>query len=286
MKLMKEQYAELLEIAKQAASGAAAVHRRAMAEGGSNVHTKRSTSDLVTDVDRESELELVTAIRAARPNDEIVGEEGANFGGSSGVRWILDPLDGTTNFVHQYPAHSVAVGIEIDGRRVIGVVHDTFHNRVYAGVVGEGATCDDRPIAVRDESSLNQALIGTGFLPNADVRRLQAEFLGQILPRVRDVRRSGCPSLDICAVASGLLDGFYECGLREWDIAAAGAIAEAAGATVLLLNSRVLPNPFLVIANAELTSALVALLVETGVVDAPDDRRRIPPNSYLCRRPA
>src|SRR4030095_10459679 len=107
-----------------------------------------SASDLVTEIDREAERELVKAIRAQRPNDEIVGEEGANLGGDSGVRWILDPLDGTTNFVHQYPAHSVAVGIEIDGRRVIGVVHDTFNNRVYAGVVGEGATCDGESIAV------------------------------------------------------------------------------------------------------------------------------------------
>jgi myo-inositol-1(or 4)-monophosphatase len=122
---------------------------------------------------------------------------------------------------------------------------------------------------VRNEWDLKQALIGTGFLPDADVRRLQADLLRQILPRVRDVRRSGCPSLDICGVASGALDAFYECGLGQWDIAAATAIAEAAGATILLLNSRVLPNPFLVVGNPRITSAMVALLVETGVVDIP-----------------
>jgi myo-inositol-1(or 4)-monophosphatase len=148
-------------------------------------------------------------------------------------------------------------------------VHDTFSNRVYAGVVGEGATCDEKPIAVRNECHLKQALIGTGFLPDADVRRVQADLLGQVLPRVRDIRRSGCPSLDICSVAAGTLDAFYECGLGLWDMTAAAAIAEAAGATILLLNSRVLPNPFLVVANARLTSALVALLVETGAVEAP-----------------
>ena len=92
----------------------------------------------------------------------------------------------------------------------MGVVHDTFSNRVYAGVVGEGETCDGKPIAVRDECNLQQALIGTGFLPDAGVRRLQADLLRQVLPRVRDVRRSGCPSLDICGVASGVLDVFYE----------------------------------------------------------------------------
>lgn len=269
MGLMKEELSELLELAKYAASLAAAVHRRAMEAARFKVDTKSSTSDLVTEVDRETERELVTAIRAARPDDEIIGEEGANFSGSSGVRWILDPLDGTTNFVHQYPAHSVAIGIEINEQRIIGVVHDTFSGRVYAGVVGEGATCDEKLITVRNEGNLKQALIGTGFLPDADVRRLQADLLREILPRVRDVRRSGCPSLDICGVAAGTLDAFYECGLGQWDIAAAAAIAEAARAKVLLLNSNVLPNPMLVVANAKLTPAIVALLVETGVAEAP-----------------
>jgi myo-inositol-1(or 4)-monophosphatase len=162
----------------------------------------------------------------------------------------------------------VAVGVEIEGRRVFGVVHDTFNRRVYAGIVGEGATCEGRPIAVRNESNLKQALIGTGFLPNADVRRLQAELLQQVLPRVRDVRRSGCPSLDICGVAAGVLDAFYECGLGRWDIAAAAAIAEAAGAKVLLLNSSVLPNPFLVVANSKLIDEMVGMLAEAGAVSA------------------
>jgi myo-inositol-1(or 4)-monophosphatase len=266
MTLTRKESLEILEIAKYAASLAAVVHRGAMA-GDLKVETKRTTYDLVTEVDREAEQELVRSILAARPNDEIIGEEGTNISGSSGVRWILDPLDGTTNFVHRYPAHSVAVGIEVDGRSVIGVVHDTFSNRVYAGVVGEGATSDEKPITVRNERNLKQALIGTGFLPDKDVRRTQADLLRQILLRVRDIRRSGCPSLDICHVAAGTLDGFYECGLGPWDITAAAAIAEAAGATVRLLNSKVLPNPFLVVANAGLTSELVALLVETGVVE-------------------
>ena len=260
---------ELLEIAKHAAFLAAAVHRRAMDSGGLEFDTKSSTCDLVTEIDRESERVLVEAIRVARPDDEIVGEEGTNVSGSSGVRWILDPLDGTTNFIHRYPAHSVSVGVEVDSRNMSGVVHDTFSNRVYAGVVGERATCNEEPITVRGEGNLKQALIGTGFLPDENVRRKQADLLREILPRVRDIRRSGCPSLDICSVASGTLDGFYECGLGPWDIAAGAAIAEAAGATVRLLNSRVLPNPFLVVANARLASELVSVLVETGVVEAP-----------------
>jgi len=267
--IVREDLPALLNIAKHAASLAAAVHLRAMEIGEFKVDTKSTTSDLVTEIDREAERELVRTIRAERPDDWIVGEEGSNFSGDSGVRWILDPLDGTTNFVHRYPSHSVAVGVEIDGRRLIGVVHDTFGNRVYSGVVGEGATCDGKPISVRDECHLNQALVGTGFLPDANVRRVQVDLLRYVLPRIRDVRRSGCPSLDICGVASGMLDAFYECGLGQWDIAAAAAIAEAAGAKILLLNSSVLPNPLLVVANAKLADAVAALLVEASVVEVP-----------------
>lgn len=267
--MIRTELLELLEIAKNAASQAAAVHRRAMESGSLKLDTKSSTSDLVTEIDREAECVLVDAIRAARQDDEIIGEEGTSVSGTSGVRWVLDPLDGTTNFVHRYPAHSVSVGVEVDARNMIGVVHDTFSNRVYAGVVGEGSTCEGKPIRVRDESDLKRALIGTGFLPDENVRRKQADLLRQILPRVRDIRRSGCPSLDICSVASGTLDGFYECGLGPWDIIAGAAIAEAAGATIRLLSSRVLPNPFFVVANAALISELVSVFVDTGVVEAP-----------------
>ena len=258
--------AELLEIAKHAARLAGAIHREAIETGDVEAETKQSNTDLVTRVDRESEHELVSAIRAARPNDEIIGEEGTRISGGSNVRWILDPLDGTTNFLHRYPFHSVAVGVEVDGRNVAGVVYDTFRNQMYAGVVGEGATCDDKPIRVRNDSNLQDALIGTGFLPDEDVRLAQAELLREVLPRVRDVRRSGCPSLDICNVASGSLSGFYECGLGPWDIAAAAAIAEAAGATVSLLHSQVFPDPFLIVANPELTAALITMFVDAKAV--------------------
>ena len=260
---MRGDLKELLSIAKRAARLAAAVHLRA-GEGALDVSPKHSPLDLVTAVDRESEGQLVSVIRAARPDDAILGEEGTNIAGSSGVCWVLDPLDGTTNFVHGYPTHAVSVGVEIDGTRVLGVVHDAFHDRVYSGMVGVGAHCDERPISVGAASELSQALVGTGFLPDAGVRLVQGEVLRRVLPLVRDVRRSGCPSLDLCAVASGTLDGFYECGLGRWDMAAGAAIAEAAGATVVELLSPILPNPLLVVANATLLEALVTMLVEAG----------------------
>jgi myo-inositol-1(or 4)-monophosphatase len=269
-----------LSIAKHAARLAAAVHLRARQDDLA-VRTKHSPSDLVTQVDREAERQLVSAIRAARPDDAILGEEGTTITGRSGVCWVLDPLDGTTNFVHGYPAYAVAVGVEIDGQRVMGVVHDTSHDRVYAGMVGVGAQCDGRPISVRGASALSQALIGTGFPPDAEVRLVQGEVLRRVLPRVRDVRRSGCPSLDLCAVASGTLDGFYECGLGRWDMAAGAAIAEAAGAAVVELLLPILPNPWLAVANPTLLEALVAMLVEAG--GALDSRASAPRASTLQR---
>jgi myo-inositol-1(or 4)-monophosphatase len=270
---MNRELLDLLDLAKRAASSVAAVHRSAMDAGRLTADTKQSESDLVTEVDRQAELELVRVIRAARADDEIVGEEGSNVSGSSGVRWVLDPLDGTTNFVHGYPFHSVAVGVEILGRRMIGVVHDTFSDHVYAGVVGVGATRNAQPITVASETNLKHSLIGTGFLPIEEVRRRQAELLKQVLPRVRDVRRSGCPSLDICNVASGALDGFYECGLGPWDITAAAAIAEAAGCKVSLLDSKVFPVPFLVVANAVLSAELIKLFTDAGVLEISDTKK-------------
>jgi myo-inositol-1(or 4)-monophosphatase len=259
---------ELLRIAKHAARMAAAVHRRA-GRGSLGVSTKGSPIDLVTEFDHEAERELVSPIQTAPPYDTILGEQGTNITGTSGVCWIVDPLEGTTNVVHGYPAHAVALGVEIDGKRGLGVVHDTALNRVYAGIVGEGAHCDDQPIAVRGESVPSRALIGTGFLAHAELRRVQAEVLRSVLPLVRDVRRSGCPSLDLCAVASGMQDGFYESGLGRWDITAGTAIAEAAGAMVVELYSAILPNPLLVVGNAKLLAALVSTLVQAGVATNP-----------------
>lgn len=265
---MRVDLEQLLSTAQRAASMAAKVHRRAR-QVNLKIGTKSSPVDLVTEVDREAEEQLLTFIRDARPDDAILGEEGTDVHGTSGVRWLLDPLDGTTNFVYGYPAHAVSVGIEIDGRRALGVVHDTYHDCIYSGIVGAGAQCDGRPLAVRAESALSQALIGTGFLPTLSVRNLQGDILRRLLPAVRDVRRSGCPVLDLCAVAAGHLDGFYESGLGPWDIAAGAAIAEAAGAKVVELQSSVLPYPLLVAANAQLLDALVAALVEIGAAIQP-----------------
>ncbi len=249
----------LMAVARESAQAAAQVHQRAR-HLQLDVAAKGSPTDLVTEVDREAERQLVAVIQRRRPGDTITGEEGASVEGTSGVEWILDPLDGTTNFVYGYPAHAIAVGVEIHGKRALGVVHDTARNNVYHGIVGLGAYCDDQPLAVRASAGLSRALIGTGFLPQAEVRGEQGAVLQRLLPFVRDVRRSGCPSLDLCGVASGALDAFYEYGLGRWDICAGAAIAEAAGSTVITVEPSSLPGPLVIAGSREVVEQLLEQL--------------------------
>ena len=256
---------ELLEIAQQTAQAAAAVHR-AYRQMSFQVDNKGSALDLVTTVDREAEQALVAAIRAARPDDGILGEEGSQIASSSGVVWILDPLDGTTNYVYGYPAHAVAVGVEVAGARRLGVVVDTANGRNYGGIIGQGADCDGRPLQPGQTADLSRALLGTGFLPDEAIRQAQGELFGKFMPHVRGIRRSGCPALDLCAVAAGQLDLFYEVGLMPWDIAAGAAIAEAAGAQVLTLRSAGLPDPTLIAGNPELVAQMSTLLRQLGAI--------------------
>jgi myo-inositol-1(or 4)-monophosphatase len=252
---------ELLEIAQRVVRHAATVHR-STSRNELAVDTKQSSTDLVTSVDRRTEELLVAAIRDVRPDDSILSEEGSNTVGGSGVRWIIDPLDGTTNFVYGYPAHSIAIGIEVNERPVAGVVYDTYHDRLYYGLDGVGAWCDDTAIAATSQSRLSLALVGTGFLPLREVRARQGAILQRLLPQVRDIRRSGCPSLDLCAVASGAMDAYYEYGLGRWDIAGGAMIARAAGAAVVELEPSWLPGPLLVAASPGLIQECIDAILE------------------------
>lgn len=258
---------ELLSVALAAASRAAEVHG-ATSRAELRLEHKRSPTDLVTQVDRDAEAVLVDTIRAARPRDGIVGEEGTDREGESGVCWILDPLDGTTNFVYGYPAYAVSIGVLVEGRRALGVVADTHRDLVYSGIVGRGASCDGRPLSVGCETRAELALLGTGFLPDAGVRAEQGRVLAALLPRVRDVRRSGSAALDLVSVASGALDVYFEFGLGAWDIAGGAAIAEAAGARVLELTPTVLPAPLVVAGNPALVEAISLMLIEAGAARA------------------
>jgi myo-inositol-1(or 4)-monophosphatase len=259
---------ELMAVALKAVKAGARVHYRA-GRGDLQVGSKSSPMDLVTQVDGETEEQIVSVIRSARPQDSIVGEEGTASSGSSNITWVIDPLDGTTNFVHGYPGHAVAIGVAMDGKRLFGVVCDTFHRRFYSATVGQHAVCDGRIIRVNETSDLSRALVGIGFLPDQSARKAQCEALATILPLVRDVRRSGCPALDFCAVASGTIDCYFESGLKRWDIAPGAAIAEAAGATVGEFVSHILPNPVILAANHTLFNAFADLLFKAGLIIGP-----------------
>jgi myo-inositol-1(or 4)-monophosphatase len=214
-----------VEIARQAGS-----YLAAHADDHVTVHAKSTPTDAVTDVDRASEALIVRLITENRPDDGILGEEGTSRSGRTGVRWIVDPLDGTVNYLYGIGAYAVSIGVEVDGVRVAGAVYDASRGQMYDAVLGGGARRDGTPLACTGITDLSLALVGTGFGYAADVRADQGAIVARLLPRVRDIRRIGSAALDLCAVASGRLDGYYERGINPWDRAAGLLIAAEAGA--------------------------------------------------------
>ena len=233
-----------IELARRA--GALAV---SMQSGLDEPDTKSSPTDVVTAADRACERLLVEGIRAARPDDGVLGEEGASSDGSSGVRWVVDPIDGTVNYLYGLPQWAVSIGIEIDGVAQAGVVFDAAKDEQFTAVRGGGAWLNGRRIGCSTATSLSQALIGTGFGYDARRRAAQAALLPTVLPAVRDVRRLGAGALDLCAVACGRLDGYYEQALSAWDMCAGLLIATEAGGRVGGLRGRE-PGPAMVLAAA------------------------------------
>lgn len=223
-----EVFALALRLAREA--GALLLRRRGTSHG--LITTKTSLTDLVSDVDRASEDLVVGAIRTARPHDGILAEEGTADAGTSGWRWVIDPLDGTVNYLYNLPAYAVSIAVEHHGRPEVAVVADPVHDETFAAVRGAGATLNGESISVSDRADLALALVGTGFSYGAQRRAHQAAILAQVLPVVRDIRRAGAASVDLCWVACGRLDGFYEQGLQPWDFAAGALIAQEAGATI------------------------------------------------------
>jgi myo-inositol-1(or 4)-monophosphatase len=256
---------ELLDLASDLALQAGRIH----AEGRRDVltlETKSSPTDVVSQVDREAEHLIVERLRAERPDDALLAEEGSLLEGGSGVRWVVDPLDGTTNYVYGYPAYAASIAVEVDGAAAVGVVLDSSSGRLYRAVAGHGAVCDDRPIHVREQTDLSRALVATGFSYDAAQRELQGAVIAAALGRIRDVRRSGSAALDLCRVGAGQVDAFWELDLSPWDRAAGALIAREAGAAVELLPAAHGSGPAVVAANAALLPALLDLLREAGAL--------------------
>ena len=233
--------AALADLALAVATEAAALVREHAAVEVLVAATKSSDVDVVTAADRATEELIRTRIREARPDDAFLGEEGDDVAGTSGVRWIVDPIDGTVNFLYGIPEYAVSVAAEVDGEVVAGVVVDVAKDVVYAGHLDPGAgpsggvaTRNGVPIVVRPPAPLAQRLIATGFNYTREVRTVQAAAVARLLPEVRDIRRGGSCALDLCKVAQGSLDGYVEEGVHLWDHAAGGLVARLAGARTLL----------------------------------------------------
>jgi myo-inositol-1(or 4)-monophosphatase len=225
--------AALADLALETARLAAELIRGRKAAGVTVADTKTSDIDIVTEADRAAETLIRDTIRARRPDDAFLGEEGDDEAGTTGVRWVIDPIDGTVNFLYGVPQYAVSIAAELDGEVVAGVVLNAATGLEYVAREEDGrvvARRDGEPIAVRPETPLSQRLVGTGFSYDRRVRVLQAEAVARLLPRIRDVRRLGSCALDLCAVADGQFDGYVEEGVNLWDHAAAGLIARAAGA--------------------------------------------------------
>lgn len=197
------------------------------------IETKSSDVDLVTRVDKLCEQRIRQVILGAHPNHTVLGEEGGDVQGSDGrFRWIVDPIDGTVNYAHGYPYFCASVALEVDGQMQVGVVLDGGRNELFTAVKGRGALLNGKPTEVSSASSLKEALICTGFSYDIQQRLRNLELFARVLPEVQGVRRAGSAALDVCYVACGRLDAFWELTLQPWDMAAATLILlEAGGST-------------------------------------------------------
>lgn len=227
------------------------------------VSAKSSPTDVVTQMDRAAEGLISRIILASRPEDAILGEEGGSSTGTSGVRWVIDPLDGTTNYLYDLPLWSVSIAAEIDGRVAVGIVHAPALELTFRGVLGRGShersPRGERALQVSSITDLAHALVSTGFGYSSEQRRRQAEALVDVAPRVRDVRRMGSAAIDLCFVASGRTDAYVESRLHPWDVAAGSLIAREAGAVVLGDDNPV-DAPYVLASAPGIAADLVTLL--------------------------
>jgi len=258
----------LLDLAVDVAREAAALVARGRATAADDVTGKSSPTDVVTAVDRASEELIVSRLLDARPEDGTLGEEGAARPGSSGVRWVIDPIDGTVNFLYGLPVYAVSIAAEVDGEVRAGVVLNAATGELFTATLGGGAylvapgTAEPVRLAASGPVSLEQTLVGTGFGYRVEERRGQGAVVARLLTRVRDIRRLGSSALDICSVAAGRLDAYYERGLKPWDHAAAGLVAAEAGVVLSGLSGRPFGQDMAIAAAPSIAAPFIELLVE------------------------
>lgn len=263
--------AALLATAVTIAKDAGALVKARRAEGVEVAASKSSLEDVVTFADRESEALIRAAIKAARPEDGFFGEESGAEVGTSGLTWVVDPIDGTVNYLYGFPHYAISIAV-VEGEpdpltwhAVAAVVFNPASGELYTATDGGGAFLDGTPISVASEVQFSQALVGTGFSYSSEARVAQAAVIGGLLGEVRDIRRMGTASLDLCAVATGRLNAYFERGLQPWDHAAGALIAREAGAHVGGLNGAPASAGFILAAEPALAVVLERKLLAVGV---------------------
>ncbi|MGH9129388.1 MAG: inositol monophosphatase family protein [Acidimicrobiales bacterium] len=250
----------LLALATALATEAGALLIAGIDQARTDVATKSSVTDMVSEMDRAAESFIVASVRHERPDDAILAEEGASAEGTSGLRWVIDPLDGTTNYLYGIPAWSVSVAVEAHGKPLVGVVRDPSRGDTFSAIAGRGSWRHTARLRPRPAPTLDRALIGTGFGYDSTRRAAQAALLPTVLPAVRDIRRFGSAALDLCWVAAGELDAYFEAGLSPWDLAAGSLVASEAGAWVGTVDAAPELPDIVVAAPPALAEPLVALL--------------------------
>lgn len=235
------------------------------AQGVEVAATKSSIVDVVTQADQEAERLLTEALQDARPDDGILGEEGASVTGTTDITWVIDPIDGTVNYLYDLAAYSVSIAATVrdatatsDGRRAVaGAVYCPRTAEMFTAFEGGGSALNGTPLAVTEKHELATALVATGFGYTVERRQEQLEVLARLLPRIRDIRRMGSAAYDLCSLAAGRLDAYYEIGLQPWDYAAGALIAREAGATLRGIDEASPPGtPLLIAANPWLADEL------------------------------
>ena len=252
---------QLAEVARRIASEAGALLLERSTSERTLVETKSTRTDMVTEVDRASEALVAALLAELRPGDGLIAEEGTRRDSTTGVCWLVDPLDGTTNYLYGFPSFGVSLAAEIDGEVVGAAVCDPLRGETFSAARGSGAWCGSTRLRVEGPPTLATALVGTGFGYDAARRESQAALLPYVLPRVRDIRRAGAAALDLCWVGAGRLDCFYELGLGPWDWAGGSLVAREAGAVTDELD-----DGTRVVAPPQLFDELVALLLEASAV--------------------
>ncbi len=267
---------ELLELASAIAREAGAMIRDGRAGGSPDAATKSTSTDVVTVFDTASERLIVERLRAARADDAILGEEGASRPGTSGIRWVVDPIDGTTNYLYGLSGYAVSIAAEEDldippgeiaPGGLVGVVYLPATDELFAARRGRGATSNGVAIRCGRPADVATALIGTGFSYHRAARAQQGRRVAELLPEVRDIRRLGAAAADLCHLACGRLDGYYEQYLQPWDLAAGALIAREAGAIVGPFSGADGEPDGVLAAAPTIHSALRALIEQSGRSD-------------------